>query len=128
MRTLTLELLKVGMGLVLIFGILEMVKFFLFISALGYIAALFLSPLVFIAIVVGTVLVVIYSYATVFIIWKALKSPASLQVGVASSLSQVALINAIFSAMLFDVFLALANLVITVSFYLYGKEKAKEFT
>lgn len=127
MRPLALELLKVGMGLVLVFGILEMAKFVVLAAGLGYIIAIFISPVLIPIFVAGTALVVIYGYAAVYLAWRALKSPRKLSVGDATSLSQVALVNSGMSALFLDFFLAVANVIVATSLYIYAKEKIRSF-
>jgi len=123
---LALELLKVSMGLVLAFGLVDLAKVLLFAAGAAYFLAVFISPLLLPAVAAATVLVVAIGFANVFLASRALKNPDAVRIGEAVAMSQTVLIDAVAALLVFSPLFAFANALTAVSLYLYAREKVAQ--
>jgi len=120
---LALELLKVSMGLVLAFGLVDLAKVLLFAAGAAYFLSVFISPLILPAVAAATALVVAIGFANVLLASRALKNPDAVRIGEAVAMSQTALIDAVAALLVLSPLFAFANALTAVSLYLYAREK-----
>jgi len=123
---LALELLKVSMGLVLAFGLVDLAKVLLFAAGAAYFLSVFVSPLLLPAVAAATALVVAIGFANVLLASRALKNPDAVRIGEAVAMSQTALIDAVAALLVLSPLFAFANALTAVSLYLYAREKVSQ--
>lgn len=123
--TLAKELLKVSIGLLLAFGLVDLAKFFIIATSVAYVLSYLVTPLALTAVAAAAMFIIATSYATAFLAWRILKEPETVRIGEIVATSQVALINTFTSLILLDFLLAIANALTTLSLYMYAAERVK---
>jgi len=123
---LALELLKVSMGLVLAFGLVDLAKVLLFAAGAAYFLSVLISPLLLPGVAAATALVVAIGFANVLLASRALKNPDAVRIGEAVAMSQTALIDAVAALLVLSPLFAFANALTAVSLYLYAREKVSQ--